>query len=279
MNDMRPWVRRLGPLAALAILALAVVVPQPAGVETGAGGSSRSDAFVGLLDGLPDGAAVLVAFDPDLGTYAEIRPTVRGLLADLLDRGIDLAFVSLTPEGRALASIEIARLAAAGVDAARVTNLGFRTGAEAALLELVSDPLAAVEARGDAADVLAESGLKGLALTVVVGGNDLGPRSWIEQVRTRIPTLRVAAVTPTVLLPELNPYLGAGQLDGLLGTVADGAAYRVQLAPGVRTAAIGADAQPMPLALLAGMLLAAVILAQSAAASVAGAMRGLGRGS
>jgi hypothetical protein len=277
MNDGRAWLRRLGPLAVLAIIGLAVLVPQPSQLEIGAGGSSRSDAFVELLDRLSDDAAVLVAFDADLGTYAEIRPTVRALLADLLDRGMDLAFVSLTPEGRALGSIELARLAAGGVDAARITDLGFRTGAEAALLELTRDPLAAVDASGGAADVLAQSGLKGLGLAIVIGGNDLGPRSWIEQVRTRTPSLPIAAVTPTVLLPELTPYLGTGQLEGLLGTVADGAAYRSQLAPGLGTATTG-EVPPAPLPLLAGMLIAVVVLVQSAAAALAGALSSLGRG-
>jgi hypothetical protein len=277
MNDERSWLRRLAPLAVLVIIGMAVVVPQPAQLEIEGAGSPRSASFVELVDGLPDGAAVMVGFDPDLGTYAEIRPTVRALVADLLDRGTDLAFVSLTPEGRALGSIELARLASAGVDADRFTDLGFRTGAEAALLELARDPLAGSEPSGAAAGVLAQSGLEGLALAIVIGGNDLGPRSWIEQVRTRAPTLPIAAVTPTVLLPELTPYLETGQLDGLLGTVGDGAAYRSQLAAGPGTAASGVDTGPAPLALLAGMLLAIVILAQSAAATVAGAIRALGR--
>ena len=51
-------------------------------------------------DDLPAGPLVLVGFDPDLGTYAEVRPTVRTALADLLDRDARLAFISLTPEGR-----------------------------------------------------------------------------------------------------------------------------------------------------------------------------------
>jgi hypothetical protein len=277
MNDGRAWFRRLGPLAVLAIIGLAGLVPQPAQLEVGAGASSRVDGFGELLDGLSDGAAVLVAFDPDLGTYAEIRPTVRALLADLLDRGTDLAFVSFTPEGRALSSLELARLAATGVDAARIADLGFRTGAEAALLELTRDPLAGAEARGAAADVLAQSGLEGLGLALVIGGNDLGPRSWVEQVRTRAPSLPIAAVTPTVLLPELTPYLATRQLEGLLGTVADGAAYRLQHAAG-DGAASADDPRPAPLALLAGVLVAVALLVQSAAGAVADAMRAIGRG-
>jgi hypothetical protein len=275
MSDGRAWLRRLWPLAVLPIIGLALLVPQPSELEIGAGGSSRTEGFVELLDRLPDDPALLIAFDPDLGTYAEIRPTVRALLTDLLDRGAGLAFVSLTPEGRALGSVELARLAGAGVDRERLADLGFRTGAEAALLELARDPLAAVEATGDTADALAQSGLKGLDLAIVIGGNDLGPRSWIEQVGPRAPTLPIAAIAPTVLLPELSPYLETRQLAGLLGTVADGAAYRSQVA----AAGPVTEGEPRPLALLAGLLIAIVVLAQAAVSALAGAMRGLGRGS
>jgi hypothetical protein len=277
MSDRRAWLARLAPLAVPLAVGLALIVPQPAGLELAAGGSARAVDFAELVGGRANDAVVLVAFDPDLGTYPEIRPTVRALLTDLLDRGTDLAFVSFTPEGRALGSIELARLADAGVAEERVADLGFRSGAEAALVELTRDPLAGVSATGRAAEALSQSGLKGLGLAIVVGGNDLGPRSWIEQVRTRAPSVPIAAITPTVLLPELTPYLESGQLAGLLGTVADGAAYRAQLA-GTLPAAIEGEARPPnPLALVAGILLAVVVLGQSAAAALAGAARGLGR--
>jgi hypothetical protein len=275
-RDERALLRRVGPLAVLVIVGLALFVPQPSGVEIGAGASPRADGFVEVLDRLSEEPPVLIAFDPDFGTFAEIRPTVRGLLGDLLDRGADLAFVSLTPEGRALGSIELARLAADGVDDARITDLGFRTGAEAALLELVREPLAAVAARGDAAEALLQGGLEGIELAIVVGGNDLGPRSWIEQVRTRAPSLPIVAVTPTVLLPELTPYLATGQLEGLLGTIGDGAAYRAQLATG--PSGEGLEAGPRPLAILAGVLVAVVVLAQAALVALTDAMRGRGPG-
>ena len=110
----------------------------------------------------------------------------------------------------------------------------------------------------------------------MVGGNDLGPRSWVEQVRTRAPSLPIAAVTPTVLLPELTPYLATGQLEALLGTIADGAAYRSQVATGLD--AEGIEPGPQPLAILAGLLLGVVVLAQAIAVALTGALRGRGLG-
>ena len=43
--------------------------------------------------------------------------------------------------------------------------------------------------------------------------------------------VELVAVAPTVLLPELTPYLESGQLRALLATPRDGAAYRESVAP------------------------------------------------
>lgn len=276
MTDRRGWLERLSPLALLATIAVALAIPQPAALGFAAGGSERADGFVEVLAALPDRPVVLVAFDPDLGTYAEIRPTVRALLADLVDRGASLAFVSLTVEGRALATAELVRLRDAGAGGARLADLGFRIGAEAALLDFVRDPLGPMGATGTAADAIADDGLDAVDLALVVGGNDLGPRTWVEQARTRQPGLRLAAVAPTVLLPELTPYLASGQLVALIGTIADGVAYRSQLEAGQDPADRDRGAAA-PVPFLAGMLIAIAVLVHAAGGAVPGALRALGR--
>jgi hypothetical protein len=275
MTETRRWLERLAPLALLPIIGLALVLPQPAGLSLGAGEPEHVAGIDRLFDELADTPVVLVAFDPDLGTYAEIRPTVQALLGDLAERGAALAFVSLTVEGRALATLELARLREAGVAGSRVSDLGYRSGAEAALLDLVRDPLGPVPATGIAAEALEADGLAGVDLAVVVGGNDLGPRTWVEQARTRLPSLRIAAVTPTVLLPEVAPYLASGQLDALLGTVGDGAAYRDQLGNGLGE--LRDSRLPMPLPFLAGMVIAIIVLAQAVGGTLADAVRAVGR--
>ena len=104
----------LAPAGLLVLLALALV--PTADVVRLAGSPAAADEMTAVLDELPPDALVLVGFDPDLGTYAEVRPTVRVLLEDLLARDARLAIVSLTAEGRALAIAERARLLEDGVD-------------------------------------------------------------------------------------------------------------------------------------------------------------------
>lgn len=261
---------RAAPLALVLLLAAALLAPAIPGLRLEAPRNTRVDGMIEALEGLPDaGALVVVGFDPDLGTYAEIRPTVRALLADLLERGARLAVVTFTPEGRALGVAELDRLGAA-VDADRLFDLGFRPGAEAALVRAVQRQVP--DAAGGPFAPLAEGGLGAADLALVIGGNDLGPRSWVEQVATRLPDLPLAAVTPTVLLPELQPYLATGQLDGLLGTIQDGAAYRASLGPSL-AAALGDERPIGPLPVLAGMLVALGLVGQALAARVRGALR------
>ena len=113
MNDLArraPWLWR-----ALLLLVLALALLPTTDLLRLAGSLDAADGMVEIVDDLPPESLVLVGFDPDLGTYAEIRPTVRTLLADLLEHDARLVFVSLTPEGRALAIAERARLLASDV--------------------------------------------------------------------------------------------------------------------------------------------------------------------
>jgi hypothetical protein len=220
-----------------------------------------------------DDALVLVGFDPDIGTYAEVRPTVRALLADLLERGARLAFVSLTPEGRALSIVERARMVRAGVEPDRLVDLGFVPGAEAALVALaraLDDPSrGGMVGPGLVEPISAEE----VSLAVIVGGNDLGPRSWVEQLRPRVDAIPLVAAAPSVLLPELQPYLGSGQLVALLATPRDGAAYRATLEPGGPAVALAGDPGPSTLAIIVGMLAAIAVLGAGVWARIADTLR------
>lgn len=250
MSDRARLLRRAAPALLLGALALASQLPTPAGLQLATPDPRAADAMTAALDGLPDQPSVLVGFDPDLGTYAEVRPTVRVLVAELLARDARLAFISLTAEGRALAAAELARLARVGTDAGAVRDLGFMSGAEAGLVDLAETATADIDA------------------IVVVGGNDLGPRSWVEQVLPRVDDLPLLAVTPAVLLPEVQPYVLSGQLDAALVTPREGAAFRA-----MASASPDAADEPGTLPILVGMLAAVVVLGQALAGRVAGAMR------
>ncbi|HEX2140837.1 MAG TPA: hypothetical protein VHK28_01005 [Candidatus Limnocylindria bacterium] len=260
----RPWTVRRPPLLPIVLLlgvAAALLVGRV--VDTGTVRLANPDLarvseWRAALNGLPERPLVLVGMDPDLGTYPEIRAVTRSVLDELAADGARLAFVSFTPEGRAVAAAEMERLGGS-----LVLDAGFVAGAEAGLVLAVTD-LPGTDASGSVADALREAGggMAAFDAIVVVGGMDFGPRSWVEQVRTRLPDATILAVAPTFSHPELAPYLRTGQLDGLLATVRDGAAYSA-LVDGSLPSADDRDRPPDALAMLGGMLLALVFLGRA----------------
>ena len=267
MSDRRALLARLAPLGLIVALAAALLAGLDGRLVLESADNGPAEAATAALDALPDDALVLVGFDPDLGTYAEIRPTVRALLADLLNRGATLAVVSLTPEGRALALGELARMDRSEANPRQLIDLGFLPGAEAALVAIARG------LDGSSEDPIRTALPSSADLAVVIGGIDIGPRSWVEQVSPRSEGLPIVAVAPTVLLPELEPYRASGQLAALLGTPRDGATYRAGAELGRLERMVQPSDGPSPAALLVGLLVAVVVLGQALGSRLTAAMR------
>lgn len=267
MSDRVRRLWRLAPLLLVVALVVAWQVPEADWQRPATPDAGVVQRMTATLDALGREPRVLVGFDPDIGTYAETRPTVRALLADLLAREGRLAFVSLTAEGRALASAELARFGRAEANPTRLLDIGFIPGAEAGLVDLTRGIRLSDVGDGAFAREVDAGGIGTFDAVLVVGGNDLGPRSWIEQVAPRIGDTPFIAVTPTVLLPEVQPYLAGGSLQAVLGTPRDGAAYRETLELG-NLDRLTDPRGPRPLPVLIGMLVAVAALGQALGARV-----------
>lgn len=256
--------RRAAPALLLLLLLvgawLVPLGPGDAGFGLASPDRSHVDQLRRTVGDLPSDALVLVACDADLGTYPEIRAATRAALADLAAHGAQLAIVSFTPEGRAIAAAELDRIARNGGQAP--TDLGFVAGSEAGLVRGISS-IVPEAAEGPTADAIRQrgAGIGAFDLVLIVSGNDISARSWVEQVGARLPALRMVAIAPTFLDPELEPYLRSGQLTALLATVRDGVAY-------ARAIGAGSVAErgsiPGSLPMLVGMLVALAVLGESA---------------
>ena len=265
----RHW-RVIAPFALIGLLAVAVVLPNLAPLSLANPDRTSVAGFRAALAALPAKPVVLVAFDADFGTYPEITYATRSVLDDLVQQGASLAVVSYSPEGRALAGAELERLRRGGLGDDRLLDLGYRSGVEAALVQSVtsvvpaasSGPIA-VRIRGDG------GGIDAFDAALIVGGSDLGPRIWVEQVATRTPELPLLAIAPTFLWPELQPYLASGQLAGLLGTLRDGVAYGADSA-GRAGGAAATERPPSAVAMLLGMLVAIGVLLEATAGRLTG---------
>ncbi len=278
MIDRLGRLRRALPLAFVAVVAVATLV----GIrfETDAPTTTPAATLVRATLAALGRGRVLVAFDPDIGTYAEVRPAVRAALAQLVRGGATLSLVSYTPEGRALALAELDRLRRGGVAEGRLLDLGFHAGAEAGLVAGVT-AIVPVEGSGALMDALREagSGFGAFDAVLVVGGTELGPRSWVEQVGTRLPELPIIGIAPTSLLPQAVPYRASGQLAGLVAGAREVAAYvaavRDDPASGAaQGAAQITDEPPSSLPILIGLLLTLLLLADAVASRWRGGARG-----
>jgi hypothetical protein len=273
---LRP-LRRLIPVAFVAMVAVATVaglgIPGPAPLEHPA----ATELHATLAEIERD--RVLVAFDADLGTYAEMRPAVRAALAQLIRGGATLSFVSFTAEGRALGVAELDRLRRGGMEEGRLLDLGFRTGAEAGLVASIAS-LVPPTATGALADALraAGPGIAAFDAVLIIGGGEMGPRSWVEQVATRVPDVPLVAIVPTSLQPQSIPYRATGQLAGLVAGTREGAAYVVAVrddptATVARAAEEITDGPQSAIPVLAGILLTVLLLAEAVASRWREALR------
>jgi len=255
--------RRSAPaLVLLLVLAVASLISgSTGGLRLASPDRSRVDQLRRAIGELPSGALVLIAFDADLGTYAEVRPTTRAAIADLAAHGARLAIVSFTPEGRAIAAAELGRIARAGGEEPPA-DLGFVAGSEAGLVRSI-ESIVPSAAEGDLADAIRQrgGGIGAFDMVLIVSGSDMSARSWVEQVGTRLPELPMVAIAPTFLDPELEPYLRSGQLTALLATLREGVAYAEAVSAG---SAAGSGPVVGPLPMLVGMLAALAVMAEAA---------------
>ena len=233
--------RRLLSAALLVALLLPILWPI-APLEAAPAVPPAVAAAAGLIDRLPQGAPVLVAFDYSSALAGDLQLVAEAYLGHLLGRGLRVVAVSTQPEGAALAAMAIDRALAAHPAARygeQIVNLGYVSGDEAAVRALSWDvPLAApADYRSGAPSATSRAlqgvgGARELPLIVVLTGDLAGLRRWIEQTATPYGTALVAGVpAPAGLAAEA--YRASGQVRGVVAGMSGAAAYeRLQTGQG-----------------------------------------------
>jgi len=236
LTALAPWAQRLLYLA----LMVAVAVPF---LFTGAWSGATiplnpsTAMFYETVSTLAPGAAVLLAFDYDPGTQAEVAPQARVVLTHLRQRGARLVAMSLLPQGPALAE-EVFPSVLSGQGyryGENYINLGYLAGEEAALAVAGEDLIAAfgvdhVEKRPTSERPVLQGirEAKDFALVIVLAGEERAARRWLEQIQGRY-KVKMAAGVSAAAAPQLEPYLQSGQLQGLLSGLPGAAEYELLL--------------------------------------------------
>ena len=206
--------------------------------------------FKALVDSIPAGSVVMVSFDHEASTVAEVRPLATALVRHLFSRNIRIIGLSLFAEGTAIGHQVLTLVAEEygkkyGED---WVFLGFRPQYQAAILG-IGENLANVFPRDYTGRMASELPLlkevtnyAQVAMVVSVADGDLA-YAWVDYAHTRY-NARVAAMVPAVMVTSYMPYYASGQLAGLVNGLKGAADYERLL--GKPGAAIrGMDAQSL----------------------------------
>ena len=212
------------------LLTLAIAVPivldllGPVGTPQPWPGVAEAHA---VIDALPADATVLVLWDYDAATAAELDLVALPLVSHLLVQGIQPIIVSQLPGGPAVADRLFTR-AVAGLRADTTfqfvierelyVNAGYLPGGAALLSFVAQDPGLALVRHSPVAPIaspLVDDTVNAPALTIVVAAQAETVQQWLEQGQPQQgrPTL---AFTSAGADPILRPYLASGQLSGLV---------------------------------------------------------------
>ena len=238
------------------LIALAVIVPLFGGGswfgETELPSGAVTD-FYNVVQSLEPDSVVLLVFDYDPSTAAEMDRLAEPVLWHLMDRKVKLMAVSLLPTGPAAAGNLLDRVAGEhgggyqyGQD---YVNLGYIPGQAAAPSELASDLRAIVpqdyrqgKSLGQLPATRDVNGIQDVSLIIEFAARQRTLQWWIEQVGSQYQVEIMAAVSAAVE-PTAQPYHHSGQLVGLISGLPSAAQYEMKTTKWPSLAIASVDAQ------------------------------------
>jgi hypothetical protein len=179
-----------------------------------------------------DRAVVLISFDYDPGSEAELQPMARAILRHCFQRNLRVVGVShwygntdLVEEAFVTAAKDSGRKA--GQD---YVFLGFKTGGGALIIDMGQDFPGAFpqDARGNDTRTMAVMqgirSLKDFDYVIDLAAGTPGIETWIAYGQERY-RFKMGAGCAAVIAPDEFPYLQAGQINGLIGGLVGAAEY------------------------------------------------------
>jgi hypothetical protein len=217
------------------LIALAVIIPLLLGTRWFDSDSNPASAgateFYEFIEALPSDAVVLVAYDYDPTTAAEMTLQAEAIVHHLMERDLKVMAISLFPPGPTIAQEMLDETASEhgyqyGED---YINLGYLPDQPASLRAFVGRPTGGRDyrqGRAIAAFPIAEHvhHIQDIVLIIELAGGQDTLRWWVEQVGSPYSVPMVAGVTAG-LEPNARPYHHSGQLSGLISGLPGAAEY------------------------------------------------------
>ena len=188
------------------------------------------------IENVPSGSNVLVSWDFDPGSQAELLPTAKAMLHQLFEKNVNIVVITLWPAAPTLADTTLNEISSIhnkkeGVD---WVNLGFKPGLDIVVKSIGSDIYEIFPADDKGRRIENIPLMKDIRnyddFNLVI---DLSAGSsvdfYVEQAHGAYGADLVAAATG-VMIGDFYPYLEANQLQGLVGALVGAAEYEKLMA-------------------------------------------------
>ncbi|MCK5037034.1 MAG: hypothetical protein KAS73_14155 [Candidatus Sabulitectum sp.] len=229
------------------VMALSVIVPLAMRltlpIPIGAGPSQD---MYDAVEALPSGSRVLLSFDYDPSTMPELQPMAIALTQHLMTKDIKIVSLALWPMGvslgnEALMSVSDSLGREEYVD---WVNLGYKTGGGVLIVRMGSDikSVFPTDYNGNPVEdmpIMDEVNKLGdFDMIISLSAGDPGVPAWIMMAGDRY-NIPIGGGCTAVSAPQFYPYLGTGQMIGLLGGLKGAADYETMVRIGVDSAPAG----------------------------------------
>lgn len=219
------------------LMALAVILPLalrmnlPIPIEAG-----PSKNMYDAIDALPEGSRVLLSFDYDPSTMPELQPMAVALCQHLMTKDIKIVSLALWPMGVSLGNEALSAIGDSLGKEEYVdwVNLGYKTGGGVLIVRMGSDIQAAFpdDYNGNPVDGMpvmeGVNKLGDLDMIISLSAGDPGIPAWVMMAGDRY-NIPIGGGCTAVSAPQFYPYLGTGQMIGLLGGLKGAADYETMV--------------------------------------------------
>ena len=200
-----------------------------------------------IIEALPPGTPVLVAFEYQPGFSAEMQAAAVAVLDHMLIKGVLPVFISTQPAGPGLVEqlLQSNLSEHPYISQEQYPNLGFISGGSAAMVNFATDPRGTMplpqedgHSGWDQTPLSSIQQITDFGLLLVITEDPDTARSWIEQVQpSLVDSDNPANNTPLVMVvsaqagPLIYPYFQTSprQLSGLITGLSGGASYESSL--------------------------------------------------
>ncbi|HHW17892.1 MAG TPA: hypothetical protein GXX30_03190 [Firmicutes bacterium] len=248
---------------AIVFLSLSIPLIWPIGLGVSVGPETQK--LYDIIEALPSGSAVIVSMDTSPGGYGELASGTTAVLNHMAKKGLRVIGMGFFDTGPSLLETAFGgsefRNKEYGKD---YVNLGYLAGGETAIAAMARDIPGSFprDYRGNVTSSLPVmegiKSVKDIALIITISSGTPGVPEWIRQVGDPM-KVPIATVLVAVNVPNMTPYIQAGQLKGMIPSMKGAAGYESLM--GVRgLGTAGMDAQSVShLVILAFVILGNVV--------------------